>query len=395
MPEQDRDAYLDELERLLPYPSDRRAEILEEIGAHLDDATADGLSEAQAQARLGTPMHLARGLARPEQTRMRLLAAAGAGVRAAIGPWLYGYLLTSLLVAVAMWTLSAVLMLLSSLVARDLAPSISGGWTTVATAVAIAVALYFGARAATSAASIAGRQLRTDVQPWVAIIGTTAAAALLVFVWETQQNAASVVALAVAPFGAVLGAYRPNLIPPWPRIAPAAAVVVALLLIGLGVITYGVAQPSVGYGEDVPAQTLEERTAIVGPAWWSSDTSPLFGATEISSADGAVSGMWHAREPGLLDELRDFRVEAWHAQNEAEWLFDPAFRAPFATGPVERAGDSLAGSVVTNRDPDAHAWLLVLTGVGPDGVRYVLDASGGGQSTFTGTAWDWIVAVAH
>lgn len=395
MPEPSREAYLAELEALLPFPADRRSEILEEIGAHLDDAAGDGLSEARAQARLGTPIDLARALARPDQTPMRLLAAAGAGVRAAIGPWLYGYLLASFVVFLSLWTLSALLMLISSLVARDLALSLGGGWATAAMAIPIAVALAFAARAATTAASIGARRLRSDVEPWVAGVGTTLAAVILVLVWEAPQNAASVVALAVAPFGVAIGAHRPTLVRPLARIAPIAAVFATLALIGLGVITSVVAPPSGAFGEEIPAQGLEERTAIVGPNWASPDAAALFEANGFSTEGGTVRAEWRPRQPGLLDGFSDLRVEAWHAQDGADWLFDPAYRKPFAIGPVEREDDRLVGSLVTDRDPDVDAWLLVLTGRGPDGVRYVLDAPGSGQSTFRGTAWDWVVAVAE
>lgn len=394
MPEPTRDEYLAELEALLPFPPERRAEILEEIGGHLDDAAGDGLSEARAQSRLGTPIDLARELARPEQTPMRLLAAAGAGVRAAIGPWLYGYLLASLMLAVALWTLSAVLMLLSSLAARDLSLSLSGGWGTAAAAVPLTVALFHAGRAATAAASISGRRLRSDVQPWVAGMGTLVAAIVLLLVWETQQNAASVIALAIAPLGVAAGAYRPTLIAPWPRIASIGAVAVTLLLIGLGLITYGVAPPTVGLGEEVPAESLEERTDIVGPTWGSPEAPPLLETSAWSVHEGSVSAEWDSTRPGLLDQFRDLRLEAWHAQDGADWRFDASYDAPFAIGTVERRDDGLVGSVVTNRDPDVDGWHLVLTGRAPDGVRYVLDASGGGQSTFTGTAWDWVVAIA-
>jgi hypothetical protein len=227
----------------------------------------------------------------------------------------------------------------------------------------------------------------------VAVTGAAGSAAVLLFVWETQQSAASVVALAVAPLGAVLGAYRPNLIPLWPRIAPIAAVVVALALIGLGVISYSVAPPSVSYGEAVPAQSLEDRTAIVGPTWRSPDEQPLLESSSWSTYEGTISAEWQPRESGLLDAFTDLRLEAWHAQDEAEWLLDPTHREPFAVGSVERSDGGLVGSVVTNRDPDVHAWLVVMTGRAPDGTRYVLDASGGGQSTYTGTAWSWILAV--
>lgn len=394
MPETSREAYLAELDAMLPFPTARRAEILEEISTHLDDAAADGSSEARAQARLGTPLDLARELSRPEQTPMRLLAAAGAGVRAAVGPWLYGYLLAALVVSVGLWTLAALLMLISSLVARDLALSLGGGWGTAATAIPIAVALCFAARAATTAASIAARRVRSDVEPWVAGVGTTLAASIVLFVWGPPQNAASVVALAIAPFGVVIGAYRPTLIPARPRIAPIAAVAATLVLIGLGVITYFVAPPSMGFADEMPAQSLEERTAIVGPNWAPLDAAALFEANGFFTEGGTVRAEWQPREPGLLDGFSDLRLEAWHAQDAANWLFDSAYREPFAIGPVEREGNRLVGSVVTDRDPEVDGWHLVLTGRAPDGVRYVLDASGSGQSTFQGTAWDWVVAVA-
>ena len=393
MPDPSREAYLAELEALLPFPPERRAEVLEEIGAHLDDAAADGLSETRAQARLGTPIDLARELARPEQSPMRLLAAAGAGVRAAIGPWLYGYLLTALIVFVALWVTSAVLMVVSQLVARDLFISLSGGWSTAATSIPLAVALFFAGRAATSAASVTARRLRSDVQPWVAGIGTALAAVVLIFVMEGPQHLGSVVALFVAPLGVAVGAYRPDLVAARPRIAPMAALVAALLLIALSLLAWAVMPPTVHVGEEIPAETLEQRTAVVGPTWGSTDGPLLIESSSWSSEDGVISAEWQPQRPGLLDRFSDLRLEAWHAQDGSPWRFDSSYPAPFAIGTVQVTDGVLTGSVVTDRDPDVDEWHLVLTGRGPDGVRYVLDASGSGQSTFTGTAWDWVAAV--
>jgi hypothetical protein len=81
VPERSRATYLAELDAILPFPDDRRSEIVEEIAAHLDDAVADGLPEAEAQRRLGEPTDLARDLARPEQSAWRMLAGVGAAVR--------------------------------------------------------------------------------------------------------------------------------------------------------------------------------------------------------------------------------------------------------------------------------------------------------------------------
>jgi hypothetical protein len=41
---------------------------------------------------------------------------------------------------------------------------------------------------------------------------------------------------------------------------------------------------------------------------------------------------------------------------------------------------------------DASPWWVVLTAVGPDGHRYLLDGGQGGSSDFNGSAWDWLTA---
>lgn len=393
MPDTSRQIYLAELDGLIPFPPERRAEIVQEISAHLDDATADGLSEARAQSRLGTPVDLARELARPEQTGLRLLAAAGAGVRAAVGPWLYGYLLMSLIIFVGLLVVSAVLRVASELASRDLALSLNGGWNTVLTALALTVALAFAGRAAVAAASTAARRLRSDVQPWVAGIGAALAAVVLLLLIEFPQNAVSVVALAVAPAGVAVGAYRPDLVGAARRVGATTLLVTLLGLTAFSLIGLYATAPSVSVGEELPAEAFERRTAIVGPTWGAPDELPLLESSGWSAGDGAVSAEWDIRRSEGLAQFTDLRLEAWHAENGADWRFDSRYDAPFAVGPVERRNGILAGSVVTNRDPDVDMWHLVLTGLAPDGVRYVLDASGGGQSTFSGTVWDWVVAV--
>lgn len=393
MPETSRDAYLAELDALLPFPPERRAEILEEIESHLDDAAADGLSESRAQSRLGAPIGLARELARPEQTPLRLLAAAGAGVRAAIGPWLYGYLLASLLVFVGLLAISAVARVASELVARDLALALNGGWNTVVTAIAIGVALAFAGRAAAEAASNAGRRLRSDVQPWVAGIGTTLAAVVLLLLIEFPQNAASAVALAAAPGGVAVGVYRPEVVGSLRRVGATTLLLILLAVTALSLIGLYASAPSVSIGDETPAATLDSPSAIAGPTWRTPDGLPLVESSGWSNDEGVVSVEWQPRRWAALAQFSDLRVEAWHAEEGAEWGFDRGHDAPFAIGAVERRHGGLAGTVVTNRDPDVDVWQLVLTGRAPDGVRYVLDASGGGQSAFTGSVWDWAMAV--
>jgi uncharacterized membrane protein len=391
MPDRSRVGYLAELEDVLPYPAERRAEIVEEIATHLDDAVAAGESEQRAQDRLGDPIELAEALAGPEQSTVRLLAAAGAGVRAAIGPWLYGYLLATLVVLVAVFLVAALVTLAARAIGSSVTFNTAGGWNTALTAMPLATALYFAGRSATRAASVTSRRLAHRVRPWVAALGTAAAAFVLWFVMEAPQNVVSVIALAVTPLAVALGAYRPAILPAWPRV-PLVVVVGLLALIPLGILTSAVLPPIVDVGEEIPGETWEQRTAIVGPTW-AAGSEPIIESNGWATSDDGVTAEWHPARPGLLDEFSGVRLEAWRAVDGTEWRLDPAYSAPFAVGPVTRDGDRLVGTVATHREPFATAWELVLTGVAADGVRYVLDAPGGGSGGFVGSVSDWVAAV--
>jgi len=391
MPDRTRSEYLAELEVVLPFPSERRAEIVEEIATHLDDAVAAGASEAAAQRRLGDPIQLAEALARPEQSAVRLLAAAGAGVRAAIGPWLYGYLLASLIVFVAFLFVATLVTLAARLIGSVSGINTAGGWNTALTAVPLATGLYFAARSATQAASVSSRRLARQVRPWVAAIGTAGSAFVLWFVMDAPQNAASVAALSATPLAVALGAYRPAILPRWPRV-PLVVILGMVALIPLGVLSYAVIPPVVDVGEEIPGETWERRTAIVGPTW-ASGAEPAFASSGWSTTEHGVTAEWSPVRPGLLDQFSEVRLEAWRAVDGSDWRLDPAHTAPFAIGRVTRDGDRLTGTVATHRDPFATDWELVLTGVAADGVRYVLDAPGGGSGGFEGTVSDWVAAV--
>jgi hypothetical protein len=391
MPDRSRFEYLAELEGLLPFPAERRTEIVEEIATHLDDAVAAGSSEQRAQDRLGDPVELAEALARPEQSTVRLLAAAGAGVRAAIGPWLYGYLLATLVVFVAMFLVAALVTLAARAIGSSATFNTAGGWNTALTAIPLATALYFASRSATRAASVASRRLAHRVRPWVAAFGSVGAAFVLWFVMEAPQSLVSVIALAVTPFAVALGAYRPAILPARPRV-PLVVIVGLLALIPLGVLTSAVLPPIMDVGEEIPGEIWEQRTAIVGPTW-AAGSEPIFESNGWQTTDEGVTAEWYPARPRLLDEFSGIRLEAWRAVDGSEWRLDPAYSAPFAIGHVTRGGDRLVGTVATHREPFATAWELVLTGVASDGVRYVLDAPGGGSGGFVGSVSDWVAAV--
>jgi hypothetical protein len=72
---------------------------------------------------------------------------------------------------------------------------------------------------------------------------------------------------------------------------------------------------------------------------------------------------------------------------------DPRSDGPLATARLTGDGRSYTAAIVTTDEPGVSGWTLIVTGVDEHGTRYVIDASGGGASTFTGSVWDWIVAV--
>lgn len=402
MPDEQRDRYLDELDHLLPFPPERRAEIIEEISAHLDDAVAERIdrgvaadrAEADAQARLGVARHLARELARPEQSTRRLLAAAGSGVLAGVGPGLYGYIFGLVLLLVLSLAVAGAVQLLGTPLNRDWTMLMGdGGWNTLLMAGAVALGLYSAGRAIAEAVAVGSRRLYADVRLPVALIGTLLAGIFLTLVIDVQQNAASVIGLAAAPLAFGLGALRPELLPrrfvgSWVLFGG----LVVLVPLGAFLAMVG---PGPGASVSISQATWERRVEAVGPWWMGPEateqllTSSGWGTGQV----GEIRTSWEVASGVSLVGLRDLRAEAWRSDPQGMGLLDTQYRAPFAVAPVEVEGRMLTAELVTTREPGVSSWMIVLTGVGPDGVRYVLDASSGGSSTFTGTAWEWIVAV--
>lgn len=396
MADESRDRYLAELDELLPVPSARRAEIIEELRTHLDDAVADAIerglptdrAEADAEARLGAPAQLARELVRPEQSTWRLLAAAGAGVRAGVGMWVYGYLFALLLILVG-FVLSAVLVQLTArLFSVNISIAIDGGWNSALTAGAIAVGLYCAGRAATDAVSVASRRLRAQVRPWVVGVGTLTAAAILLLVADLPQNWPSVIALSIAPLAVAVGSYRPNLVPrrfavPWP-------VIVALLLL----IPLGLLASAVGNGAGSATQASPQPNWEVVGQRWNPGAANQIGSSGWSSDGRAVTATWELGTPAAIAGLRDLRIEAWRADPDEIGRLDTRWNEPFAVAAAQRDGTTITGTVVTTNEPSVSGWTLFLTGIGPDGLRYIVAGGDGGNSTFTGSVWDWVVAVA-
>jgi hypothetical protein len=398
MPDDPRSRYLAELDAVLPMPIERRAEIVEEIATHLDDAVAERVergvdpdrAEADAQARFGSPVDLARSLARPEQTPWRVLAGVGAAVRSGIGYWIYGYLFGSLVIFLGALALAMLVQTAGSVFGTGWNLMTSDqGWNTMLTAFAIGFGCYFAGRVLPDRLATRSRRLAVDVRPWILVAAVPLVAAMTVFVLESPQNPASVVALTLAPLALVLGAYRPDLLPGRIRLG---LVVILTGFAFVAILSIGMAARSVSGGEG-PAQVdepVDRGLGMVGPEWSSPAT---FDGSSWELVEGTMR--WHGElaDGVSLAGFHDLRLEAWRSVDHG-YVLDPAYDRPFATATVTGDGRSYTADIVTTDEPGVTAWTLVLTGVDRNGTRYVIDASGGGSSTFTGSAWDWIVAVA-
>jgi hypothetical protein len=263
-------------------------------------------------------------------------------------------------------------------------------------ALAGALGLYCAGRVIPHRLARASRWLERDVRPWAVIATTIVAAVISTLAVDLPQNWASVVALALAPLAVAAGAYWPRLVPSGLR-AYAAVVVLALgLPIAMVALGGGMTSTSgVDVEELTPAPSTDRHLAHIGPQWhamdgWD-DPDGINGQGWSRASDGRIE--WHASFPtAVFSELNDLRLEAWRTDREG-FAIDRSFEAPFATAVPVRRGTEVTASIDTQSEPGVEAWDLVLTGVGPDGVRYVVSAGAGGTSTFTGSVWDWVTAV--
>jgi hypothetical protein len=105
----DAEAFFSDVADALPFDEVERAEILEELRAHVADSRAElegeglasDVAERVAIDRLGEPDRLVRALTEARRSRRRLVAAAGAGSWAVVSSGIYGWIVGVLLAALA------------------------------------------------------------------------------------------------------------------------------------------------------------------------------------------------------------------------------------------------------------------------------------------------------
>ena len=400
------DAYLDALAAALDLPSQERLEVRDEIAAHLLDLRSelaeagltDEMAGEEALRRLGPPDLLGRELTRARQTHRALLAAVGGATWAATGAAFRG-----LILGIAGVTVVAVVGMLGMAVATRLFGNGTwmigdAGWYTVLAVAALWVAAWFAGRVFVSVAARGSHRPAAQVRPWAAAIGG-AFIAWVALVWLTAaQNLFSVIALALVPAvfiaATLTGTDRP--IERSGRARGASLALLATVAIAVPLLVWIAVTPVQtqlsGVGSAVPYASMQDLLHATGfdlPGRYVADP-PQLGTMNMQVDRGFATGSIEGVST-VTARWHDLRLEAWRATQEGGEI-DRVFTAPFAAAPMTIQSDGLVGAVRVDRTRDVSQWVLVVTGVAADGGRDLIATLGGMNSTFTGSAWDWLTA---
>jgi len=399
------DAYLDAIEGALDLPAAERGDVRDEIAAHLRDERAASvaagataaIATAKAIDRLGDPKRLGRELTSARRSRSALLAAAGAGTWAAGGAAVRGLVLgvalvTGVMVVIGVATaVAARVGIVSTWILPD------QGWVTAIWGVALWVAAWQGARSFVSVLAIRSHRPAEQVRPYVAVVAGGVVAWFSLVWFQAAQNLGSVLVLALVPVifvvAALTGSDRSVLPSRAARRASLALFATVVIALPLLLLSAGgsVQQESSAVGRG-PFDSMEELLADRGfdiPGRYVADP-PATGDLQ-SSIDHGVARVEIGNGAALAARWHDLRVEAWRSELQTGAL-DRAHPAPFATAPLTSAGGALAGSVRVDRTRDVSGYWLVVTGLAGDGQRDLVVSVGGTNTTFTGSALDWLAA---
>jgi hypothetical protein len=438
--------YLSQLDGALGLPADIRADIRAELADHLQDSIAaieaEGLDQdravREALARLGRPAELARQMRHAHQTTRRLLAGAAGGIfQAGLGV-VYGYiwsLVLFVLVAFIATVLSSSLRPFLDYVAQRL-PEWSPEFGPLYTA-AIPLALmsllpaFFAGRWSVRALMRGSRRPTAQIARWWALGGTLAIAWYVLFGMTAEQGWLAVPLELLIPIvfavGALWRTHKTLFQPRWRvPLTLVAGTLVLVLVAGVAGVSTSVSGPDGPTSYEKPGSAYDR----LGPEWQGDLGLNGFSGTYSSWSTRyapVIEAGWDVSDPSALASFKDLRFEAWRAtqfQDAPSWLEDfipaPGYTAPFATQPavgvvyatvetassttdytstpprtVEEASSTTNYTAFTARFDMSHTrsnrWLVVMTGVAPDGIRYRL-AMETSRTSFSGTIWDWLTA---
>jgi hypothetical protein len=410
------EGFFAEVENALPFGEAERAEILEELRAHVSDSMVElegeGLSpdaaERVAVDRLGEPGRLARDLARARRSRRRLLAAAGAGSWAVVTSGIYGWVV-GLLIAATAWFGSLAVVRFVGPFAFD---SISF--------IAIGVALYVAGSVVTPVVAERAGYRAQAVRRVVTLAGALGLATYALVGWSGPLDAVGVAARLTLPLWWIAGTSRRS------KVGRGSIRTIGGLLLVAFVVTVGVqfAQLQLrGLAAGAPGDVTWDgelnisRIAAPVPATIAAAITGN-GHASISGSSGVAAGtfMVDVSDATVLAGWSDLRVEAWRAvEPSGVWPtpVSPDVAGPFAVAPAVWSPPSelpgggltwsssvpwgpqamtLSGSVRLDGTPWLTAAWVALTGVAPDGTRYLIAEPNYVEATFNGTALGWLEA---
>jgi hypothetical protein len=403
----------------LPFDEAEKLDILRELAGHLADSTArfesEGMTPESAERaaldRLGPPGRLANELTSARRTPRRLLAAAGAGTWAAVTGVVYGYVFGLLVLSAAS--------IVTALLAASVVRLFGGSWGglldgSATTLLALGVGAYAaGLKVTPAVAARAGYRIRTARRVTTALGGALILGYALVG-WSGTLTWPAVAVLLSLPGWFVLGAWRATDASFPSRQWRLRIIGLALVIVPLALVLGMSVQPQ-SSGSITSDPNDVGRIGLPIP-------EAVAAAQDIGQGSAKAGGfVWIStvvRDPAVIAGWRDLRVEAWRGISKDGVdptvlpVLDPAARGPFAVGPagfeppgqfpfgtwssstaVPDGSVQLDGSVRIDRSPSVTLAWLAITGVGPDGRRYIINGPSFESTAFNGTAWDWLTAV--
>ena len=445
------DKYLDAVERRLPFGDDERAEILDELRQHLADSAAalqeSGMDPIEAERaavdRLGSAERLADELTKARRDTTRLLAAAGAGAWGAIRGVVWGGVVGLGFVLLA-WL---VLMAVANAAVYQLGVQLNGlddARKQVLPILDLGIAAFVAGRVVTpsvaATAAFQGRKVR-----WLTIpLGAAVVLACALLGWSGPLGWPSVIALLSLPLFWIVGAWqtRPMRLGYPSRLARGLALGVGLAAAAC-VVTSSTFAWSAPYQSPADPVLPGQPGFEADPGWdrIAADTPAGVDAAILSPVlipglpdhDAVVASVVMA-DRGQLSTWRQLRVEAWQTVTSGGFaVVDPTEKEPVATASVQwmrgataldgwdlsanywqalgpgapllcRSSDgilldtcppasvvTLSGRVTVHLTRPGMVY-LALTGVAPDGRRYLIGQPNGAMVAFDGTALDWLEA---
>jgi uncharacterized membrane protein len=395
-PQPDRRAYLDRVAAALRLHPASEADVLDELADHIAESVAglrnEGLApepaEREALARLGDPAELAAGIRSARQTTRRLLLATGHGVWAAAGGAIWGYLFAFALVLLS----STLSMLVIGAVINQRQVSVSG-WDMWSAVLSIPYALFASAYAGRvvppAVARRSDRPMRSVARP-VAIVGGVVLAVLCLLVVRIPLDAGMVIVLALVPVGFAVGAWtatewdaagRPRLRARW-ILGIVALSTLAMSVLGVATMRINSAQLDLG-----PDPALER----IGPPASDVIGTAGVGTSRTWTRGGPMQLGLTADPPTALSGWGDLRLEAWPAADQERPRVDPSASGPTVTAPLVVDDGGWSGQMQIPATKERSWFVLVTTGVAPDGRRYVLSGPDSQMATepWVGSVWEW------